>query len=366
MNLNNINIIKKIESEVFSNFDLDIKKYKKFNKLWIDSSMSLAKIKRDQVPGIQFYPNSNYKYWLRYVAEIFNKKESRKTNIEGLLGLYLSWYFLKKSSAVLKADYIYEYLSLVMFYTEEKYLIKTCHSDYPWHEGIKKEVRLQSFALKIVESNNLIGLPKIIRTVLDSNQPYFIQELISGKDINRIGKKRKLQIYGLVFETMFSIYRNSDVKLLKRPLTIDYNFVEKLRKCFKSNGKRDIFEEIKNILKKDLLLPFCFLHADLKGNNIIVDSHNKIWIIDWLGAKENYMVFELDNDIINLKKSYEQFIIDSNFSKEQLYDFNEQIILKKLILLQNQLNFGNVNTKKVALQFKELEDFVLNIIMGNK
>lgn len=259
MNYNNQKIISEIEFIEFGARP-EMTVFKKFGHVYINT---IDYGKNDKLKKLSVLKNKkiNLKELFKFFLSLIG------FNFKGLkffecIGLKISWYFLPKFKILSTASVLYEYQSLVMFYVEKNKLYKTCTFDKQWHKGIIKEIKLQKLAMQAFDKTE-IRIPKVIDYNTQIHQVYFSQELIFGKELSAFNNRLKEQVYDIVFKNMFRFYETQEIEI----------------ESVSRNGKYF------NLIK-------AYTHNDLKDTNILLTENENIVVIDWLGAKRNYVFKE--------------------------------------------------------------------------
>jgi aminoglycoside phosphotransferase (APT) family kinase protein len=270
-------------------------------------------------------------------------------DIENRLGAII------QETKVLKSGWAGEIISLKCEGNTQKYVIKTYNSSKNGLENIKQEWK----GLNLLYNANY-PVPRPIMSDFVNEKPYIVMEEVEGNNLwdcyqtlAKEGKEQLLEKFVKAFVELHAL----DVSLVDKQLAKDStsSFVEKeindIKKLVEEN-KLEYFNQIIDWLQKEkvniIFEKLSIIHRDYHPWNVIVDSNEKIYVIDLLWGVGDYR-FDLAWTYTLMERSgFEEF---------------SQSVLKKYKKIKNE-NINNFEYFKVFSTVRWLINVIISIKTG--
>lgn len=357
-----------VEQDYFGQSSPSLHTYKRFRHVWIKERKSLPVLYRSikNLPGIDPLPCLRIKKWLRWSYETVLWKKKKTYTLLRLLGPVLGWYMIRDKMAYqTDATLIIEQSSTVLIYNEpdKKCVIKMAlnkNTKMPT-EQLKRSLHNE---LNILQSIHYpldqVKIPKLIKDGSRFAYPYIVQKLIYGNTLYYTRSKRFKPQVVYVFRLLKQLYTEQKIKLkypfFKQDSKEFLFFIFYLNEYYLNRDTIKTFsiETLRKVYfnKKKLLVSH--IHGDLMSGNIILDKKGCLWLIDWGGTKEYYIVRDLDDSFSkDAKVVYNELLDEMKYSRADIYTYHEQVFISKIERIITGLAAYNnkANLRKVPVNY---------------
>lgn len=258
-----------------------------------------------------------------------------------------------QETKVLKSGWAGEIISLKCKDNTQKYVIKTYNSSKNGLENIKQEWK----GLNLLYNANY-PVPRPIMSDFANEKPFIVMEEVEGDNLWNCyqilcyeGKEKLLEKFVKAFFDLHAL----DVSIVDKELGKDCTstFVEKEINDIKilvEENKLEYFNQIIDWLQKEKVNiigeKLSIIHRDYHPWNVVVDSNEKIYVVDLLWGVGDYR-FDLAWTYTLMERSgFEEF---------------SQSVLKKYIMLKNE----NINNFEYFKAFSTVR-WLINVIISIK
>ena len=262
--------------------------------------------------------------------------------------------------------------------SQTKYLLKI----YPENGGNSQiEVASYKYAKKYVNVPNIYFFDNSKR---DYNRAYVIMDYIDGITLKKYIIKNKKFPENIVYDmaSSLALLHNREYKrraLLDKDLNI-HKVLPSIKILFENNLNSFAGNHIKNEIKKDILdfiiqkedmlkkldSKFVYSHGDFYPSNILIDSSDTVWFIDFEYSLSSSIYLDIGKffrdrssmDMYMTQDVYDSFFEGYNSSAKNILT-NDWIKLSRLNDMVTML--GLINKKSVPHEWvKEIEEAIIN------
>lgn len=355
--------IKLVEENIFEKLTTKYSEFRKFEHIWIKKNKYPVGLflQLKNIPGVRSWPIFSVKRWGRFIIEILQDKKSKTYTLPYLLGTVLGWYFLEKTVFPFKSHFIIMRSSRVLIYRyqEKQYLIKLALPKELLKKSLQNEAHILNTFYKLEINNPNIFVPQVLADHSNEEPAFIKQELILGKTLHFFNNTIKENAIHQVFQFLLPLYLENIFIESPKEL-IDSNRMYKLLDYLSQNKSYSRLQQyIYKIFNKNLCLVKTWTHNDLGTGNIIIDRENKIWLIDWGAAGINYVVNDLDNTVFSEAKIFYQLLLsESGIKVQEIYNYEEQVFIKKIDKLSEILNEGKNKERQFQIAMKNISQYI--------
>jgi len=325
-----------------------------------------------------FYLNNefstNLNDWISYVKELIKSAIGKDKN-KFLLNLNKASFFMfnflfDKSNFNIKAEKILIFSSIIIFPYNMNFIIKISGTDDKVDERLKKEYLSTKKIEELTISSNKISftVPKVSNYSENLNQ--FFIEKINAKELHKHHNQNFI-IENKILEALIMFYVEIGLKSESLNFSHDLNDFEYLDLLKKLRKGIVNLEYLIPLIQKNKLMYVSFIHNDLGSFNILVDTQNNPYIIDWGISKLGYVAKDLTTLILDYEKANKKICKLLDFS-ENHYTFYEQMLLSRFITLIEYLfkfkskNLTNSNSEILKRMINDFNIFSCKIISLSK
>jgi len=200
---------------------------------------------------------------------------------------------------------------------------------------------------KKIESSELIHVPRLLSSNLESEPFFFADEIIYG-DLLSSDNPQTPSVFKMIIPRIWQFYQSNGIDWLTlKEKGIDLKDKIEAYKSAIDKGKRQGPELDLDRIETfgDRLIPNSLIHGDLSIKNILVTS-NKNYLTDWETSRRDFIIFDFLRILLNKKWQLHDDIdrlmcleIENRFGsdKKAVLSLSEQIMLAYFLRKTEQL-----------------------------
>lgn len=188
----------------------------------------------------------------------------------------------------------------------------------------------------VFDSDILIEIPKLVYEKRNLNTYLVLTKYLDGRNISKYNVTKKIKLYENVIDKISNTNFVSDVTVNKYYYIIMINVLALVTFIKYPSSAFKLFKIIYKLPNYLFILFFNnkigFVHRDVDETNIILDSSNKYYLIDFQISCNTYKELEIAN-IVNRLWTFKNILVLQKFVRRSLVRYNLNIQIYNAMIL---------------------------------
>jgi len=305
------------------------------------------------------FPFLNIKVIINFTKEVLRGKINT-TKIKHFLGLVLLWPSYRKIRLFIHSDLIYLKRGFTILINEQEKIVIKYNDNLNQFafDSMQREYSSQLIANNIID--DYITTPKIISQHSLDNLFSYSQEFIIGKNLHIYDNATIELTYKKIFDFLYKFYKQNGIQLVSHKDN-EFLFHEHVEKFLIQHFPkfRSLIYRFNEIDQKNKLMFYGKVHGDLSLNNVIIDSHGNIYLIDWGKSKPHYLANDLKCSNYDANDLFNRMINENKINYMDIYSLKEQIFIERFIEI-NRLTYNRIKRGYKNQDYFNLIDTIIN------